>query len=215
MAYIKRNKIRFDYTECAHIIGQSTNRNLQDPDKKYAINAREILTSFGYAHVVQSLNGDGVHQLDNVLTLASRERTAFDRLELWLEPVSICCLLYLDLNLSMLQMDDDPKSHRYRVIYNDYDTVGEVEFHNHSSEPDIKMPSKEYIGLHASCAKIANLSGAVDVIEKWDREMDESDVLASDGSQVALLQNALMMLQCHSQDTQDPQDTPRFITGSA
>ena len=99
--------------------------------------------------------------------------------------------------MSMLQADDNPKSHRYRVVYNTFNNLNkdEIEFRNHSSEPDIEMPSKEYIRLHASCARIANLSGAVRIIDKWDCEMAESDVLASDGSQATLLQNALMMVQ--------------------
>ena len=85
---------------------------------------------------------------------------------------------------------------------------GEVEFQNHSSDPDIKMPSKEYIKMHASCARIANLSGAVEIIEKWDQEMDESDVLISDGSQATLLEYALMMVQSGS----GTQDITHFIT---
>ena len=80
-----------------------------------------------------------------------------------------------------------------------------IEFKNHSSCSEIKMPSKDYLKLHASCARIAHLSGAADIIEKWDRERDESDVLASDGSQSNLLENALMALQ---------QDVPHFISAS-
>ena len=85
------------------------------------------------------------------------------------------------------------------MVYNYFVTDSErrdaIEFKNYSSEPEVKMPSKRYLKLHASCARIAHLSGAANIVEKWDRESDESHVLASDGSQVHVLEYALMGIQ--------------------
>ena len=42
---------------------------------------------FGYKVVFEELNGNGIHRLENILTLSRDVHTFFDTLQLWLEPV--------------------------------------------------------------------------------------------------------------------------------
>lgn len=53
------------------------------------------------------------------------------------------------------------------------------------------MPSKAYLDLHATCCKVAAMSGAAELLDKLDREAEVTPVLASDGSSSELLTNAL------------------------
>jgi hypothetical protein len=45
-----------------------------------------VLESFGLHHLVQRLNGNGVHSLENIITMDMELHRDFDQLELWLEP---------------------------------------------------------------------------------------------------------------------------------
>jgi hypothetical protein len=45
-----------------------------------------VLESFGLQHLVQRLNGNGVHSLENIITMGMELHREFDQLELWLEP---------------------------------------------------------------------------------------------------------------------------------
>jgi len=53
------------------------------------------------------------------------------------------------------------------------------------------MPSKEYLSLHAACAKVANMSGAAEYLEDLDGEREEGKTLAADGSSMPLFENVL------------------------
>jgi hypothetical protein len=46
-----------------------------------------ILKCFGYEDLPERLNGDGIHSLDNVMTLDPIIHDWFDRLEIWFEAV--------------------------------------------------------------------------------------------------------------------------------
>ena len=62
-----------------------------------------------------------------------------------------------------------------------------------SPDPSIlPYPSQKLLALHAACAKVAHLSGAGEYIDKFDRDADDLDVLATDGSSSAILTHALL-----------------------
>ena len=61
-----------------------------------------------------------------------------------------------------------------------------------SSDPLVyPYPSQELLKLHAACAKVAHLSGAGEYIDSLDRDADDMDVFATDGSSSAILTHAL------------------------
>ena len=62
-----------------------------------------------------------------------------------------------------------------------------------SSDPTIlSVPSSELLALHAACAKVAHLSGVGEQIDKFDRDLDDLNVLAFDGSSSSILAHALL-----------------------
>lgn len=61
-------------------------------------------------------------------------------------------------------------------------------------DPDrLPVPSREYLALHAACAKVAHLSGADEYADSMLREME--DILSSDGSSAAILEHAIWAAQ--------------------
>ncbi|KAF9460298.1 hypothetical protein BDZ94DRAFT_1378022, partial [Collybia nuda] len=139
-----------------------------------------ILERFGYGSILQELNGSGVHRLENILTLLSDVHDRFERLELWFEETST--------------------EHQYNIGAIDPEEVFEfsrlprqVKFE--TEHHNMALPSSIYLKLHAVCAKIAHLSGAGEYIEKFQRDLEQTDVLASDGSSTELLHDALLSLK--------------------
>jgi hypothetical protein len=54
----------------------------------------------------------------------------------------------------------------------------------------LPVPRREYLVLHAACARIAHLSGAADYIETIHRELESTTVLSNDGSSMGILDAA-------------------------
>ena len=53
------------------------------------------------------------------------------------------------------------------------------------------LPDLHYLALHATCAKVAHLSGAGQHINSVDRDIDTTPVLARDGSSSRVLVEAI------------------------
>jgi hypothetical protein len=54
------------------------------------------------------------------------------------------------------------------------------------------LPDPRYLRIHATCAQVANLSGAGECIDRVIRDLQYTDVLAPDGSSAEVLDFALM-----------------------
>ncbi|KAG8832780.1 hypothetical protein FRC17_000653 [Serendipita sp. 399] len=125
------------------------------------------------------LDGEKINRVDNLITLTQAIHTAFDALDLWLEAV-------LDEeNWYRVEV----LSHRLRRGLG-LALIDKVHF----ISPDpvkLPVPNPLYLRLHAACAKIARMSGAGEVIDVLEREIDETPVLAKDGSSVHLLDHKL------------------------
>ncbi|KAF9011275.1 hypothetical protein BDQ17DRAFT_1420670 [Cyathus striatus] len=165
-------------TQCCHIISQSINKNLSDSDKSvFASTVWAILKAFGYKTIDEELNGVKIHRLENILTLNIDVHSAFDSLQIWLEATNV------------------PNTYKVQgqtpVLISGYPKT--ITFQNHAK---IKrsLPSPVYLEIHASCAKVAHLSGAAEYIERITRDFEKMKVLAEDGSSAILLDNALSML---------------------
>ena len=55
----------------------------------------------------------------------------------------------------------------------------------------LPVPSRDYLALHAACAKVAHLSGAAEYMNSVIWAMEETLVLSSDGSSAAVLEHAI------------------------
>jgi hypothetical protein len=73
-----------------------------------------------------------------------------------------------------------------------------------TSDPEhLPVPSPDLLALHATCCKVAHLSGAAEYIDKnWD-DLDETGVLAYDGSSGDILNHKLRSIANSSVTVQD------------
>ena len=64
-----------------------------------------------------------------------------------------------------------------------------VEFN--SGHPDAPLPNPQLLALHATCARVAHMSGATEFFNQLQWDAEETKVLASDGSSAGLLSNLM------------------------
>ncbi|KDQ49769.1 hypothetical protein JAAARDRAFT_142978 [Jaapia argillacea MUCL 33604] len=174
------------YTDCVHIAPDSAylNRAANSHEKSdYSADVLAVLKSFGYD--VDSLNGEKVHSLFNVMTLQWDVHDFFDRLGLWFEKTAT------------------PNCYKVRTadplfLYGLLSKMDKVTF----TTPDpvkLPLPSPELLALHAACAQVAHLSGAGEYVDRLLEDMEEMGVLAHDGTSSDVLHHALVTLR--SRDT--------------
>ena len=88
----------------------------------------------------------------------------------------------------------DPVNH-YRLAASKPFLIREVPAQVQLTTPDpsnYPLPNPRYLALHAACARVAHLSGAAEYIEGILRDMEDTKVLANDGSSCDVLYHALM-----------------------
>lgn len=139
----------------------------------------------------------GVHDLSNILILRNDLHGLFDRLGLWFEATTEDQVRFttpLSPRESTLRSYQDDNTYRLCIpepsdippyAYND-----PVRFEDHSGR-GLSLPSRRLLTLHAVCARVAHLSGAVGFLEGLDCEVEDTVVLAGDGSSARLLDHAL------------------------
>ena len=64
-----------------------------------------------------------------------------------------------------------------------------------TNDPEhLPVPAPELLALHATCCKVAHLSGAAEYIDRLYRDADEIGVLSGDGTSGDMLGYALLSL---------------------
>jgi hypothetical protein len=61
-----------------------------------------------------------------------------------------------------------------------------------STYPVFALPNPHYLLVHAACARVANLSGAGEYIDRILRDIEDTQVLATNGSSAEVLSYALI-----------------------
>lgn len=77
-----------------------------------------------------------------------------------------------------------------------------------AKDKELKLPDPALIAVRATCARVANLSGAAGQADQSLRDLEDTTVLADDGSMADLLTSRLSMLtprfvQCQTPSTDD------------
>lgn len=88
----------------------------------------------------------------------------------------------------------DPNSHSYKVYWRSAlpKIPDEITFTNHAHpDKDFPLPSKKYLSIHATCCKVALMSGAGEYLNKVIRDQETIDVLSTDGSSADVFANAI------------------------
>jgi len=60
-----------------------------------------------------------------------------------------------------------------------------------STDPNLPLPNREYLRLHAAVCRVAHMSGVAGYLDQEDRDVDRIGVLARDGSSANLLASRL------------------------
>ncbi|CAE6521110.1 unnamed protein product [Rhizoctonia solani] len=152
-------------TEAAHILPFSLATNLQEKAGLWT-----VLSSFSGWDVAMIIGGDEINRLGNVFTLATYEHDAFGQLSWWLEKVEGRNNTYV-INWAR-RLFGIPRG-------------AEVTFTDHGT--GLELPDARLIAIHAACAKVVHQSGMAKFIDNTLRDMEETAVLAEDGSSQALM----------------------------
>ena len=140
---------------------------------------------------VEDLNGDRIHNLENLMTLSGDLHADFDALAFWLEEtVGSSKPFFIAEAKSWLQ--EEPNRYHTRAVLPGILRHRVPKFVTFtSSNNSLPLPDYRYLRLHAACAKVTNLCGAGDYIDLIFRRLEDTRVLASNGSSFDLLQYAL------------------------
>jgi len=163
------------FTECAHIVPDSTYFNVANPSdkKEYSASVLAVLKRFGYD--VGAINGEKVHSLYNVMTMEHNAHDLFDRLNLWFEETATPNYYRVRTTKLLLPV-------RENVMFTTPDPL------------KLPLPSPDLLALHAACAQVAHLSGAGEYVDRILKDMEDICVLAHDGTSSEVLHHALMTL---------------------
>ncbi|KAK7050009.1 hypothetical protein VNI00_005440 [Paramarasmius palmivorus] len=186
-------------TQCCHIFGAGNvidleaNKHERELKRQRASGSLAILKAFGISISDTFIQKDGVHDLRNVLTLRAPCHEAFDAMYMWFEPTGVkhqykICH-FIDGQLARETHD--------MVTFQINDAVVEGSspcIEKMKANPDQFLPDPKLLTLHATCAKVAHLSGAAEVLDEWERDLEEKKVLAADGSDMDMFNYALIGL---------------------
>ncbi|TDL22066.1 hypothetical protein BD410DRAFT_789150 [Rickenella mellea] len=163
-------------TECAYIFAEPTNTDTArgSDDRDGTASMWAVIAHFGHAELRDELNGSKIHRLENVITFDSHFHYFFNHLYIWFVATD-------EINKYKLE--------GVRGIslchYPEYVTFT-------TRDPaKLPVPSPTYLAIHATCAKVANLSGAADYIDKLDQDMEDIMTLDPDSASAETLEHAL------------------------
>ncbi|KAJ7130275.1 hypothetical protein C8R44DRAFT_850266 [Mycena epipterygia] len=151
-------------TNCAHIFPVSINAS-KPSQVVHSATVWQVLKTVGGLDndLVKSLNGSGINQLGNVLTLALQLHDFLGTLDLWLESV-------------------EGTENKYRVCY---PTTGLLDLEylpktiTLQTPTNFTLPRFELLAVHAAACRVAHLSGAAEYLEM--REGEDEDEIADCG----------------------------------
>ncbi|KAI0030248.1 hypothetical protein K488DRAFT_54632 [Vararia minispora EC-137] len=184
----------YTFAECAHVFPESMNTRFQEKDElKHATNAWTVMRYLGFPSIVDELKGDKIHSLENMLTLEPFLHAFFDRLCLWLEPDLAIPNCYHVGSVKPLESIGIMKS--------------VVTFKSHVQDPPLPLPKADYLRIHASCCKVAHLSGASKLYDQLERELDSDPDSGTPEFASALLAR-LELIQHYGFVEGSPEDNP-------
>ncbi|KDR83077.1 hypothetical protein GALMADRAFT_221057 [Galerina marginata CBS 339.88] len=178
---------KMERTQCAHIFAESTNADIEPGSDKrlYPATMWALMERLGYTRLPEELNGPNIHRLENVMTAALEFHSDFDLLMVW--------LVATDVENKYKIEAADPLVQRQYPEFVTFTTPDSLRF---------PVPSPTYLAIHAACAKVAHLSGAVACIDELDRDLDDSTTLDPNGASGELLDHAIAKLQIAQLNTQ-------------
>lgn len=170
----------FRRLEAVHIIPQAINRNIGEEGTKQSRSASvwSVLGMFTEVDLFELLAGRLIHRLENIMMLQYECHAVFDDLVLWLKPVEGAQDTY-----SVHSAHPKVKG-----------ALGIPDTVHFSTTTGYPLPHPALLSLHALCCEVAWMSGAAEYIMDIERRMDQTRVLANDGSNADVLVKALALV---------------------
>ncbi|KAJ7222987.1 hypothetical protein B0H12DRAFT_1150813 [Mycena haematopus] len=176
--------------QCAHIFSESAQEGDKDPSTDYAASALAILKMFGLTDSAESLVGGNVNKPFNTFIMAGHLHYLFDHLKFWLEEVPGMANTY-DVCAR------DPKffnrvmgAPRRRVTFTvDPDVEAACKAKN---KPVPALPSPSLLSIRAACSRVAHMAGAAEQVDQILRDLEQTPVMAEDGTTADLLTSRLL-----------------------
>ena len=143
-------------------------------------------------------NGENVHSLTNVISVESNVHEAFDRLELYFKATAsfwYCCVFsepQHSWGTVSLQSQED--CYEVKCFGTKPPNVHQFVKFSASDPKGLPVPACELLALHATCCKVAHLSGATEYIDEIYRDGDKLGVLSADGTSGDILDYKLLSL---------------------
>ncbi|KAI6026002.1 hypothetical protein EDC04DRAFT_2573725 [Pisolithus marmoratus] len=178
---VEEKGLRTVKTQCAYILPQSIKENVTLGSSEASFLPEmdffviDLLDCFGYDSLWEVINDGNRYELQSVMTMDLTVHDDFNTLKIWFVATEV------------------PNTYRLEAVDN-YWLIGLPEYVTFST-PDPKMyplPNPTYLTIHATCAKVAHLSGAREYIEEMLRCMEDTCVLAEDGGSSKLLHEAIL-----------------------
>ncbi|KAF9646090.1 hypothetical protein BDM02DRAFT_3100445 [Thelephora ganbajun] len=178
--------------EASHILSELTARGVGTSEESsvthYAAGVTTILRQFGLEHLSLALEAvDSVHETWNMLSLQCNLHSNFGFLNLWFESTGepnrykVCA--------SDVTIEQHIRHISIRPEASDSGAPLTVEFR--SDLQGAPPPDPQLLALHATCARVAHMSGATEFFGRLEWEAEETNILAPDGSSAHLLSSLM------------------------
>jgi hypothetical protein len=131
---------------------------------------------FGFEDLREKLVGNGIHTLENVVTLTLNFRFFFEVLEVWFEAIVSGVRIFTPRTEGLQGDQDNTYAIRARkdgILRNCRDSPITLTSHH----PDLPPPNRTFLAIHAACCRIADLSGATEYIQNRVDDMENIVVL--------------------------------------
>ena len=141
------------------------------------------MTYFGFEDLREKLVGNGIHTLENVMTLDASNCFLFQLLEIWFEAI-VSRVGIFTRHAEGLRWQDD-QDNTYAIRARDAGLLLRCKDNPitlTSQHPDLPLPNRTFLAIHAACCRIADRSGATKYIEKTEKDMEDIGVLGKGGS---------------------------------
>ncbi|KAK7063794.1 hypothetical protein R3P38DRAFT_3301484 [Favolaschia claudopus] len=184
--------------ECAHIFSETAQIGKNKED--YATSAIAILQMFGVNSNdpnpkpqnipdVESLLGGNVNNYYNILTMTEALHKLFDHLLFWFEAVIGSEHTY-DVKSADPEFFKIVPTPPRRVIFAvDPACISDC---TAKGKPVPKLPSPSLLAMRAACSRVAHMAGAAEQADQIARDMEDTLVLAEDGTSAELFVSRLM-----------------------
>jgi hypothetical protein len=140
------------------------------------------MSYFGFEDLREKLVGNGIHTLENVVTLDASYCFLFRVLEIWFEAIVSGVGTFFTPRTEGLQDGQDNtyaiRARKKQELLLCRDNPITLTSHH----PDLPLPNRTFLAIHAACCRIADLSGAAEYLWRTLDNMEDIGVLAKGDS---------------------------------